>query len=179
MKLAKIHKLESAVSKDETRAAIMQPYIQGGRAIATDGKILASVPIKTEEGEEVEGKRIPLDALKAARKATLKLIPDCHLQLGDKLCTLNNGASYPVLYPDVAWLPKVSEIVSCKLTPEDAHFSVTLDVSLLERLSQALGSEKVRLCFKDPKAPITVLPADPNNVDNAAFGLLMPIHPAK
>lgn len=173
MKLAKIHKLESAVSKDETRAGICQPFIQSGRAIATDGKILASVPIETEEGEEVEGKRIPLDALKAARKATMKLIPDCHLQLGDKLCTLSNGASYPVLYPEVNWLPQTHQIVSSKLTPEDAAFSVTLDVSLLERLSQALGSEKVHLCFKDKQSAVTVLPA--GSEINGAFGLLMPI----
>ena len=174
MKLAKIHKLESAVSKDDTRPAIMQPFIQGGRAIATDGRMLASVPIETEEGEEVEGMRIPVDALKAARKATLKLFPDSTLTLTEKSASVLSGASFPVLHPEVV-LPKVAEIVSAKLEKEEAAFCVTLDIDLLKRLSEALGTEKITLCFKDDKSVITVLPSGLENRDNKSFGLLMPI----
>lgn len=174
MKLAKTYKLESSVSKDDTRAAIMQPFIQNGRAIATDGRMLASVPIETEEGEEVNGMRIPLDALKAARKATLKIIPDLSLTLAEKSASVLSGASFPVLHFDVT-LPKVAEIVSAKIEKEEAAFSVTLDVDLLKRLSEALGTEKVTLCFKDEKSIITVLPSGLENRDNKAFGLLMPI----
>ena len=174
MKLAKIHKLESVVSKDDTRPAIMQPFIQGGRAIATDGKMLASVPIETEEGEEVEGMRIPVDALKAARKATLKLFPDSTLTLTEKSASVLSGASFPVLHHEVT-LPKVAEIVSAKLEKEEAAFCVTLDIDLLKRLSEALGTEKITLCFKDDKSVITVLPSGLENRDNKSFGLLMPI----
>jgi len=172
MRINKLHKIEAACSKDENRPGIVQPFIQNGRAIATDGKILASVPIQTTEGEEVEDKRIPIDALKAARKATLKMTPNATLTLGDKNCTLPNGASYPVLYPEQEGrLPKVAEIVSAKLNREDAAFSVTIDLALLERLSEAIGCEKVTLCFKDAKSIITVLPYDANG----AFGLIMPM----
>ncbi len=173
MRINKLHKIEAACSKDETRPTITQPFVQSGRAIATDGKILASVPIETTEGEEVEDKRIPIDALKAARKATLKMTPNATLTLGDKNCTLPNGASYPVLHPehDGSRLPRVAEIVSAKLTKEDAAFSVTIDLALLERLSEAIGCEKVTLCFKDGQSIITVLPYD----RNGAFGLLMPM----
>lgn len=173
MKLSKLHKLEAACSKDDTRPTIAQPFVQGGRAIATDGRILASVPIQTDEGEEVEDKRIPIDALKAARKATLKMYSDVTLTLGEKSCSLPNGAMYPVLHPehDGSRIPRVAEIVSAKLTKEDATFHVTLDVALLERLSEAIGCQKVTLCFKDAKSIITVLPNDANG----AFGLLMPI----
>jgi DNA polymerase III sliding clamp (beta) subunit (PCNA family) len=173
MKISKLHKLESACSKDETRPTITQPFVQGGRAIATDGKILASVPIETDDGEEVEDKRIPIDALKAARKATLKMYPDATLTLSEKSCSLPNGASYPVLHPEQegSRIPRVAEIVSAKLAKEDATFHVTLDVALLERLSEAIGCEKVTLCFKDNRSIITVLPYDANG----AFGLLMPM----
>jgi hypothetical protein len=174
MKLAKIHKLESACSKDETRPAIIQPFIQGGRCIATDGRMLASVPIEAEEGEEIEGMRIPLDALKAARKATLKMIPDLSLTLTEKSVSVLSGASFPVQHFDVT-LPKVAEIVSAKLEKEEAAFSVTLDIDLLKRLSEALGTEKITLNFKDEKSIITVLPSGLENRDNKAFGLLMPI----
>lgn len=171
MKIAKIYKIESAVSKDDTRPAILQPYIQGGRAIATDGRMLASVPVQTEDGEEVEGMRIPLDALKAARKATLKIIHELSLTLTEKSVSVLSGASFPVLHHEVVLL-KVAEIVTAKLAKEDATFAVTLDVDLLKRLSEALGTEKLTLLFKDEKSIITVLPS----VWNGAFGLLMPIH---
>lgn len=173
MKISKLHKLESACSKDETRPTITQPFVQGGRAIATDGRILASVPIETTEGEEVEDKRIPIDALKAARKATLKMHSNATLTLGEKACTLPNGAVYPVLHPEQegSRIPRVAEIVSAKLTKEDAAFYVALDISLLERLSEAIGCEKVTLYFKDNQSIITVLPSDANG----AFGLLMPM----
>lgn len=171
MKLNRLNKLESACSKDDTRPSITQPFIQDGRAIATDGKILARVAIQTTEGEEVEGKRIPLEALKGARKATGKLFEKIELTLGDKSCAIASGASYPVEYPEVMNIPRVGEIVSAKLTKADAAFWVSFDISLLERLSQALGTEKVTLCFKDNKSIITVLP----NEGQDAFGLMMPM----
>lgn len=174
MKINKTYKLEAACTKDSTRPGIMQPFIQNGRAIATDGKMFASVDITTEDGEEVEGKKIPVDALKAARKATLKLFTESHLTLTETHCTVLSGASFPVEHVD-AVVPKVAEIVLCRLSKEDASFSVSLDISLLERLSQALGSEKVTLCFKDASSPITVYP---NETPKDAFGLLMPIRTA-
>ena len=177
MKIAKIHKLEAAVSKDDTRASIMQPFIQSGRAIATDGKILASIPIETEEGEEVEGKKIPLDAIKAARKASGKLWADMPFTFSETHCSILGGASFPLHHVDVK-APKVAEIVLAKLEKEEAAFSVTLDIDILKRLSEALGTEKITLNFKDEKSIITVLPSGLENRDNKAFGLLMPIRTA-
>lgn len=177
MKLAKIHKLESAVSKDDTRPAIMQPFVQGGRAIATDGKILASVPIETEEGEDVEERKIPLDALKAGRKASGKLWADIPLTFTETACSILGGASFPLQHADIR-TPRIDEIISARLEKEEAAFSVTLDIDLLKRLSEALGTEKLTLNFKDEKSIITALPSGPENRDNKSFGLLMPIRTA-
>lgn len=177
MKIAKIHKLESACSKDDTRPSITQPFIQGGRAIATDGKILVSASIETEEGEEVEGKKIPLDALKAGRKASGKLWADVSLTFTETACAILGGASFPLQHVDVS-APRVAEIVSARLEKEEATFSVTLDIDLLKRLSEALGTEKVTLNFKDNQSIITMLPSGCENRDNRSFGLLMPIRTA-
>lgn len=176
MKLKKIHKIEVACSKDETRASICQPFIQDGRAIATDGRIMVSAPIETAPHEEIEECKIPIDALKAARKATLKMVPDCELNLTPTSCTVVTGASYPTQHAE-ARTPRMAEICSAKLYPDDADaaFSVTIDVSLLERLSQSLGSEKVKIVFKDNKSIFTVLPAGEGAVDNGAWGLMMPM----
>lgn len=174
MKIAKIHKLEAVCSKDETRPGITQPFVQNGRCIATDGRMLASVPVETEEGEDVEGKKIPLDAIKAARKASGKLWPDMPFTFTESHCSILGGASFPLHHVDVQ-APKVAEIVSARMEKEEATFSVTLDVDLLKRLSEALGSEKVTLNFKSDKDIITVLPSGDQSRDNKSFGLLMPI----
>jgi len=171
MKIKKLFKLESACSKDSTRAGIMQPFIQNGRAIATDGRVLASVKIECEEGEQIEEKKIPIEALKAGRKATLKLFTESQFSFTDTHCSTLSGASFPIQHVDVR-APRVGEIVSCLLQKEDAAFFVTLDSTLLLKLAEALGSEKVTLCFKDSKSPISV---HPSGTGDDAFGLLMPI----
>ena len=174
IKLLKTQKIESAASKDSNRPAICSPFIRDGRLVATDGKILASIPIEGIEPEdqtELEGKKLPIEALKAARKVGGNREENSRLNVtDDNRCEVAGGASFPLpeLLPEA---PKVAEIVSAKLNREDAAFSVTLDLALLERLSEAIGCQKVTLCFKDNKSIITVLPYDANG----AFGLLMPM----
>jgi hypothetical protein len=171
MKIKKSFKLESACSKDATRPGIKQPFIQDGRAIATDGRIMASVKVETEEGEQIEEKKIPIEALKAGRKATLKLFTESQLSFTETHCSTLSGASFPIQHVDVR-APRVAEIVSGLLQKEEATLAVTIDATLLAKLAEALGSEKVTLCFKDAKSMISV---HPSGTGDDAFGLLMPV----
>ena len=75
MKIKKSYKLEEACSQDETRFAICEPWIEpngesaklvvgnGPRAIATDGKILAVVPVELDSHDK--GERIAIMPLLA------------------------------------------------------------------------------------------------------------------
>jgi hypothetical protein len=176
IKILKAHKVESAVSKDTNRPAICSPFIRDGRLVATDGKILASIPIEglePEQGVELEGKKLPTEALKAARKVGGNREENSRLNVtDDNRCEVAGGASFllPELLPEA---PKVAEIVSARKHPdEDDAFAVTLDVALIARLSEALGDQNITFIFTkgEPLRMVTMLPES----RNGAFGLIMP-----
>lgn len=176
IKFIKAHKIESAVSKDATRPAINHPYIRDGRLIATDGRILASIPIEGvehEEQTELEGKKLPAEALKAARKVGGNKEEFSRLNVtDDNRCEVAGGASFPLpdLLPEA---PKVAEIVSArKHLHEEDSFAVTLDVALVSKLAEALGDQNITFIFpkEEPAGIITMLPES----RNGAFGLIMP-----
>ena len=70
MKLEKKYKIEKATSDDFTRETLNQIALQGNRLIATNGRIVAVVPVDREEKDE--DALIPRLALMAARKNTTK-----------------------------------------------------------------------------------------------------------
>lgn len=176
IKLLKSQKIESAASKDTNRPAICSPFIRDGRLVATDGRILASIPIEglePEEEAELDGKKIPIEALKAARKVGGTREENSRLNLtDDNRCEVAGGASFPLpeFLPEA---PKVAEIISARKHPdEEDAFAVTLDVALITRLSEALGDQNITFIFTkgDPLKIVTMLPEN----RNGAFGLIMP-----
>lgn len=176
IKLLKAQKIESAASKDQNRPAICHPFIRDGRLIATDGRILASIPIEglePEEETELEGKKLPVEALKAARKVGGSKEEFSRLNITeDSRCEVAGGASFPLpeLLPEA---PKVADIISARKRPdEDDAFSVTLDVSLIVKVAEALGDNNVTFIFTkgDAMKMVTMLPES----RNGSFGLIMP-----
>lgn len=174
VKLPKACKVESAVSKDSTRPSIASPFFRDGRLIATDGKILASLAIETDTmPSQLEGKKLPVEALKASRKIGGSREETARLNIVDNRCEIAGGTSYPLPDVDPA-APRVAEIVSARREPSAPEaFCVTLDISLLSRLAEALGSSALRLVFnrEDSKSIITATPTNGND----AFGLIMPM----
>lgn len=176
IKLLKSQKIESAASKDGTRTAINHPFIRDGRLIATTGSILASIPIEGVEPEEeieLEGKKLPIEALKAARKIGGAREENSRLNITeDNRCEVAGGASFPLPEP-LPEPPKLGCILPARKHPdEEDAFAVTLDVSLIARLSEALGDQNVTFIFTkgDPMNIVTMLPES----RNGAFGLIMP-----
>lgn len=176
IKILKAHKVESAASKDQNRPAICFPFIRDGRLVATDGKILASIPIEglePEEQTELEGKKLPTEALKAARKVCGKWEENSRLNLTeDNRCEIAGGASFPLpeLLPEAPFLGSI--LPARKHPDEEDAFSVNLDVSLIVKLAEALGDNNVTFIFTkgEPRKMITMLPES----RNGSFGLLMP-----
>ncbi len=176
LKLLKSQKIESAASKDQNRPAICSPFIRDGRLVATDGKILASIPIENLEPEaqaELEGKKLPIEALKAARKVGGAREENSHLNVTeDNRCEVAGGASFPLpeLLPEAPFLGAI--LPARKHPDEEDAFAVTLDVALIARLSEALGDNNVTFIFTkgDAMKMVTMLPES----RNGSFGLIMP-----
>jgi hypothetical protein len=175
MLVSKTHKIENAASKDQTRAALMNPYLErgadGDKVIATDGRMLAVLPVECDE-KDVTG-YIPRECLKDARKAGGVIL--------NGVAEVYGGASYPrgTQYNFPQWrqvMPDYSNRRTIKLG---------IDPALLKRLADAIGAEKVCLEFPldEPNEwhsgdcitePLTVRPANDNS-GNPAHGVLMPV----
>ena len=142
MKFEKRHKIESAVaSKKDYREKLQDCYldVEKPRLLATDGHILAIVPVET--GEHDTTGYISVEALTSQRKATGKKVEHVELACNGSVA-LPDGRTFPRedygIYPNVdSVLPK----------PESRNFHVALNADLLHRLADAIGSEVVVLHF--------------------------------
>ena len=70
MQIDRKYKIEKAVSTDSNRESLQNVFVSRRHAMATDGRILAIVPVKTDV-EDGPGWMSP-DALKHARKVSGK-----------------------------------------------------------------------------------------------------------
>jgi hypothetical protein len=184
MKIKKAYKLEEACSTDPSRFGIAEPWIDasgtvasyigesGPMAIATDGRMLAIVPV--ELGEQDKGNRIAIKALKESRKAGGSKCETAYVTIGETASVATGGASYPVTEYTP---PKLDCIIPKQDRPCVAKIS--LDASLLLRLAKALGGnlDRVSIEISDSKSPIIVRPCGNHKNDGGkGYGLLMPVN---
>lgn len=164
MKIDSKYKIQLAVSTDELRPAMMHILIDGDRAIATDGHILASVPI-VKEADEPDG-TVSTDVLKLITKrdninSTL-LHEMVNIQNKNHTITCsrrNDDSPYPN-YKTV-------------LVENTDGFEIALNINLLKDLADALGNGILRLRFgKDNTSTVYVRPYER---DNTAFGMIAPV----
>jgi hypothetical protein len=167
MKIAKEYKIESACAKNNSgRYSIENPFLDrsesGDVMIATDGRILAIVPVECTP-EDDQGP-VPRECLKDARKFGV----NCN-----GVAAVPGGASYPrpdATFPD--WRAVMPDFKGKKTV------RLGIDAALLKRLADAIGTEKVNLEFPVDESsdcviePLTVRPAGFS--DKAAHGVIMP-----
>lgn len=170
--LPKTCKLESVCcTGNAARPALQNPFIQEGRIITANRSVIASIGCD-EDIKELEGKKLPIEALKAARKVR-GTGHDAKLSIDGERCEVAGGASFPMPETNPA-PPNVAAIVSARRdSSSDDAFCVSLDVSLLMNLADALGSSQLRLVFDktNPNAMITATPITGTD----AFGMIMPM----
>jgi hypothetical protein len=180
MKIKKSYKLEEACSTDASREGICEPWIEsngesaklvvgiGPRAIATDGKIVAIVPV--ELGHEDTGNRIAIKALKESRKAGGSKAEHAFVGLETSHSVATGGAHYPVCQYAP---PRMAGIVPEMGRPDGVK--IRLDASLLLRLAKALGSQSDRVLLEiSGEGDVVIVRPMGENCDEA-FGLIMPV----
>jgi len=168
-------KIEKACAKGEVRTYLNAPYFTGEGIVATNGHILAYVPVIHDNGDDQDkAGHIPVDAFKHARKSK------CHdMAFHDGNC-LVAGGQFPSgdlgTYPDWQQIAKGP----LEVAKSRAAVSITFDAKLLWELAQAISSNPrqpiVRLTFDASKpdferAAIHVVAA---SADDGAYGLIMP-----
>jgi len=144
MKIDKKYKIELASSTNASRYILnsvrvekisVTPSGRSGQAIATDGKILAIVPVQLEDGDKEEAVVSP-KAFSIARKACGKLV-DARIELNGnaRVASVDGEQSFEYIegnYPN--WK---------QVMPGDYKKSlrVSLDAKLLLSLWKAIGGE--------------------------------------
>jgi hypothetical protein len=184
MKISKNYLLEKCVSNKENRFALEQIGIDDGRAIATNGKVLVSVPIENAPCENGRT-TIPPDVLTQARKLSHKKEDTAQILIGANNDTyiLNNGATIPNTIPDAFPFVGVKQIIEGLEKGNNHDVTVALDAELLYKISQAMGDKllvlKIRTTDKITYSPIIVERHGDHHAeswDNRPFGILMPVN---
>jgi len=182
MKLNKRCKIESATSKDKNRHNITEPYLEvrpdgQSRLMATDGRMLAVLPVETSE-DDVSG-YVSADALKASRKGrTMESVIRCNGSL-----EVWHGATFP--RPDPGTYPNVDVVMpKNEATHGKRKIRLSLNAALLARLADAMGTEGVTLEFLADESdgsvsdPLMVTPRSTDDRKCAmddALGVIMPM----
>jgi DNA polymerase III sliding clamp (beta) subunit (PCNA family) len=165
MQIERKYKIEKCVSTDSTRTNMTNIFITKRHAMATNGHMLAVVPV-TFESEDTNGWLTPA-ALTQARKVTPK-------SAGDVVISLNGAQELidgtRIVRPTEEKPPKFVHLL--RLAHKDREFKIGLDAAKLKALADALGSDELVLDFGSTKAAVLVTPF---HSEAGTIGLLMPL----
>ena len=179
-------KIEAAVCPDQFRYGLTHIRVdcQGPSPVlvATNGNILAVVPVELEPGD-TEGD-LPAAVVAEARKACGRKVErfsvkaNGHIEYATKVGTVTLPRKEFGRFPD--WRSVVPDADRLTVGPSK-DFRVGIDPSLLLSVSEAIGAGRVELRFGGALDPILVYPcAGPHN-DTAewrapkAWGIIMPV----
>jgi len=165
MQIDRKYKIEKAVSTDSMRENLQNVFVSKRHAMATDGKILAIVPVTCEKDDEA-GSLTP-EALKLARKVSGKGLDSVRIGL--------NGAQ---ILPDGTVMkrpndhkpPRIFHLL--RKANRGKYYRIGINAGYLKNLSDALGSEELVLECGNPAEAVMVHPL---RHEDGCMGLLMPI----
>lgn len=170
-------KLEAAVAKKDVRYYLNDAHYSAEhrQLVATDGNILAVIPIEDASGKDVTGS-VPVQAIKDARKLASDGKSVLHLE-SDKTATLSNAAEYPrdcdSKFPDYR-----------RVIPKSRSYEIELWINpdLLKNLADAIipkGHDRYLKLRINPTngQVIESIGVSVSKCDN--YGVIMPVRPPK
>ena len=165
MQIDKKYKLEKVVSKDPAREHLQNIWITKHHAFATNGMILAAIPIAQDKDDTAGW--LSADALKLARKQSST--DDIRIELNG-VQKLPDGTT--LLRPDDSnTFQKIAPILMRSYRHRKS--SIALNARLLKDLADALGTEEIVL--EIGKSSDEALLVRSMAKGNDARGLIMPI----
>lgn len=181
MKFDKKHKVFAAASREDSRynigSILFERDDDGARLVATNGRILAVVPVEDADGD-VPG-MISQDAIREAVKARTNAQPDAQVLLPDEKVAkvmMKHGGLAEHSRPDETSFPEWKAVLPKAKNP----VSITLSARYLRDLADALGvaGDGITLTFDlqngkiDGGLPVRV---DASSPGNHSYGAIMPI----
>ena len=174
MKIHKNVQIEKAASNDDTRKILCNPWLDGSNLVATNGRILAVIPIEKSD-HDTDG-IIPSAALKEARK-----IKQDQVEINANGCVTysNKNGSFTLEREKDVTFPNYKQLI-VNANDHKKYIKIALDVDLLINLAAALGGKNdqvnIEIPLNEEGLPLNhafkVTPLIPSQA--GAFGLLMP-----
>jgi DNA polymerase III sliding clamp (beta) subunit (PCNA family) len=165
MQIDRKFKIEKAVSTDPTRENLQNVFVSRRHAMATDGKILAIVPVQCDKDDEA-GSLTP-EALKLARKVSGKGLDPIRIGLNGAQI-LSDGTV--MTRPDECKPPRIFHLL--RKAYQGKYYRIGINAAYLKDLADALGSEELVLeCGNSTEAVMV----HPLNQEEGCVGLIMPI----
>jgi hypothetical protein len=165
MQIDRSYKLEKCVSTDPNRENLGNIFVTRRHAMATNGIILALVPI-ISEAEDTPG-LMSADALKAGRKLTPARNGAINIALNGSQ-QLRDGTRIP--RPTDCKQPRIFHLL--RHAHKDRQYRIGINATMLKTLADALGSDEVILDFGTQTSAILVTPKQQTP---GTMGLIMPI----
>ena len=141
MKIKSMYRIEEAAAEKKSNRYVIKAVhvakVDGSaKAIATNGRILAMVPVELEDGDK-EQVNVSQEAFKLAREASKKFKNSlANIQLNGSATVHLEHGERSFSYEDFGQYPNFAQVLP---KPAERSVTVTLDVKLLERLWKALG----------------------------------------
>lgn len=178
--LPKNLKPEEVSAKEASRYGINAPwYDQKAKAVlATDGRTALVIPVDSAADDETG--QLPVEALKAFRKATPRGVDDLLIVAENGTVSCQGITMARDTGPDAVRYPEVTNVIPKKEDPlvrkgadkkTGPPTVVGVNIKLLAKLAKAMGTETVRLQIQDPEYPIRVDPL----MEGSGYGAIMPI----
>ena len=164
MRIDKKYHLDKAVSRDPSRESLQNIWTSQRHAFATNGRILAAVPID-QERNDTSGWLTP-EALKLARRAS-KASDSIVISLNGQM-NIPGGVTLP--RPTVNRFPHVFRLLRSAFSNRTVR--IGLNASYLKDLADSIGSDEIVMEVAKPDDVILIRPVQESN---SACGLLMPV----
>ena len=189
MNLPKQCKPDSCVAKYPSDDVFCETYVDidgegGGSVYASDKSCAVRVPLGNVAPEDTSGP-VSVAAWKMARKVSKFQVPGTGMILEPDQCRFVDGSTVqrPILGEHEAWpIKTVREIIDYSVDTKPAVCRVAIDVTLLKRIADGLGTTSVDLILHRPTAglrvtkSIGVIPVEGSVPD--ARGAIMPCNGA-
>ncbi len=159
--LGKIH----LAARTPGKLVISNVNVANGRAYATDGYIMARVPVELEDGDQ-DG-LLSVEAIKEASKANRTILANSVVTV----TATKTGAQTTYARPMLGEFPNCDQIIPTEPGP----FKVCLDAILLAKLAEAMGTDGTVTLHLHPDNPLAVIYVTPDDATNKSDGAIMPI----
>jgi len=147
MLIEKAHQIDAVVSSDATRPALCHVFVDENKAYASDGHVVAQVPVEIEIDDKTSSCLVPAEAFAISRSLNGGKTGQHQMLLTEEGVTLPSGWRHPAMVFDSKYLVTMRGAFPSRNKKPVA--SMCINTKRLATLAKALGEDVVTLRLHD------------------------------